>query len=103
MPASTQSRAVCVLGMLAVLCCDLVCGGVGCSPADSAPDTELDRGFLGLYNLDFAGAQKKFTSTCATKINSTLWNYSSRCAQFPGNTPFPREIARLQPSVTAAH
>jgi hypothetical protein len=31
------------------------------TPPDSA-GTELDRGFLGLYNLDFAGAQKNFSS-----------------------------------------
>jgi len=32
------------------------------TPADSAAGTELDRGFLGLYNLDFEGAQKNFSS-----------------------------------------
>jgi hypothetical protein len=29
---------------------------------DSSAGTELDRGFRGLYNLDFAGAQKNFSS-----------------------------------------
>jgi hypothetical protein len=32
------------------------------APPDSVRGTALDRGFLGLYNLDFSGAQKDFSS-----------------------------------------
>jgi hypothetical protein len=32
------------------------------TPADSIAETALDRGFSGLYNLDFAGAQKDFSA-----------------------------------------
>jgi hypothetical protein len=55
--------------MLAALWIGLGCIGLGwCAPAgaatppDPAAGTELDRGFAGLYNLDFAGAQKNFSS-----------------------------------------
>lgn len=32
------------------------------TPLDSTAGTELDRGFLGLYNLDFAGAHRDFSA-----------------------------------------
>jgi hypothetical protein len=32
------------------------------TPADTIMATELDRGFMGLYNLDFAGAQRDFSA-----------------------------------------
>ncbi len=58
-----QSRSGVALGMVAALGLVLVL----CQPASAAepPDTSaatsLDRGFLGLYNLDFTGAQKDFS------------------------------------------
>jgi hypothetical protein len=67
---SASSRSVLVISMVAVLWLGLGLpaaagdGALGGSlaPADSAAGTELDRGFVGLYNLDFAGAQKDFSS-----------------------------------------
>src|ERR1700688_2271185 len=56
----SQFRNVVIFGMVAVL------AGTGATIAAPGPDapavTALDRGFLGLYNLDFAGAQKDFSS-----------------------------------------
>jgi hypothetical protein len=43
----------------------VLCVVTSLAPAAAAspiPDTALDRGFAGLYNLDFAGAQKDFTA-----------------------------------------
>ncbi|HEV3308069.1 MAG TPA: hypothetical protein VGZ91_16635 [Candidatus Sulfotelmatobacter sp.] len=55
-------RTAAILGMVAALC--MVCGMA--SAAEAAPDavqgTALDRGFLGLYNLDFSGAQLDFSA-----------------------------------------
>jgi hypothetical protein len=48
--------------MVAALGLGLCAAASAATPADSAAGTELDRGFLGLYNLDFAGAQKDFSS-----------------------------------------
>jgi len=38
------------------------CAAHAATPADAVVDTALDRGFHGLYNLDFDGAQKDFTA-----------------------------------------
>jgi hypothetical protein len=50
------------LSIVAVLCLGLVaCSTANADPAASlAPTSALDRGFRGLYNLDFAGAQHDF-------------------------------------------
>jgi hypothetical protein len=64
MPTSSRARSGSALSMVAVLWLGL---GLGC-PAlaaagpDAIPNTALDRGFAGLYNLDFAGAQKDFST-----------------------------------------
>ena len=47
------------LGVAVVLCTSVLQAG-GAVPLD-VPGTALDRGFMGLYNLDFAGAQKDFS------------------------------------------
>src|ERR1700688_864507 len=56
----SQFRNVVIFGMVAVL------AGTGATIAAPGPDapavTALDRGFLGLYNLDFAGAQRDFSA-----------------------------------------
>jgi hypothetical protein len=59
-----ESRSALVLGMLAALWLGLGLRAAASDavPADSAAGTELDHGFLGLYNLDFADAQKDFSS-----------------------------------------
>ncbi len=70
MRATTPSRSAFVLGMLAVLWLGLglraaasnAAAEDSAAPTDSATGTELDHGFVGLYNLDFAGAQKDFSS-----------------------------------------
>jgi hypothetical protein len=70
MPATAPSRSVFILGMVAVLWLGLglpaaASNGAAddsAAPADSAIGTELDHGFVGLYNLDFAGAQRDFSS-----------------------------------------
>jgi hypothetical protein len=50
--------------MVAVLVISLALVAVAASPAglEVGPITELDRGFLGLYNLDFSSAQRDFSS-----------------------------------------
>ena len=51
------------LTMVAVLCACLVVRPAGASPAEIvAADSALDHGYSGLYNLDFAGAQKNFAA-----------------------------------------
>src|SRR5271170_5049193 len=64
MPANTHSRNALALGMLSALWLSLAwCAGARAAAGpDAIPITALDRGFLGLYNLDFAGAQKDFSS-----------------------------------------
>ena len=49
---------VTALGLVLALCAPASAGG----PPDASLDTTLDHGFLGLYNLDFAGAQKDFSA-----------------------------------------
>src|SRR5271154_1858469 len=64
MQANTHSRNALALGMLSALWLSLAwCAGARAAAGpDAIPITALDRGFLGLYNLDFAGAQKDFSS-----------------------------------------
>jgi hypothetical protein len=64
MPATAKSKVALSLAMVTALWL-----GSGClitaqagTPADSIVGTALDRGFMGLYNLDFDGAQKDFSS-----------------------------------------
>ncbi len=62
MPPTSQSRSALVLGMVAALGLVLaLCAPVSAAdPPDSSPDTTLDRGFVGLYNLDFSGRAEGF-------------------------------------------
>ena len=49
--------------MVAVLCGCLVARSAAAGlPESVAPDSALDHGYSGLYNLDFAGAQKNFAA-----------------------------------------
>jgi len=64
MPSINQKRRAVDLSMLAALglCLALcLCGSAAAEP-NAVINTALDRGFLGLYNLDFAGAQKDFSA-----------------------------------------
>jgi hypothetical protein len=56
----SQARSVLTLIMVAALCLGF-CGAAFAAAPDLAPGTYLDQGFAGLYNLDFAGAQRDFT------------------------------------------
>ena len=56
-------------GALRLCCCVAILFSVSCVAEDSAEDganspapSALDRGFTGLYNLDFSGAQQEFSS-----------------------------------------
>lgn len=64
MKRTTQSRNGFTVGMVAALWLGLgLCPrATSATPAAPSVDTALDRGFSGLYNLDFAGAQKDFSS-----------------------------------------
>src|SRR5258706_3925310 len=61
---SIQFRRALIFGMVAALWLGL--GSASAAGADVRPDTTastaLDRGFTGLYNLDFTGAQKDFSA-----------------------------------------
>src|SRR5437660_1850543 len=64
MPVPVQFRKTLIFGMVAALLL-----GTGAHASDASPDapdtrvsTALDHGFMGLYNLDFAGAQKDFST-----------------------------------------
>jgi hypothetical protein len=58
-----QPRKVLILGMLTALWLALgLCATANPTPPDTIVPTALDRGFLGLYNLDFTGAQRDFSS-----------------------------------------
>src|SRR5208283_5257572 len=56
-----QTRSALPLIMVAALWLGF-CGSAFAAAPDAAPSTDLDRGFMGLYNLDFAGAQRDFTA-----------------------------------------
>jgi hypothetical protein len=57
-----QFRDAMTFGMVAALCLIAMCGTASAAAEpDVIPATALDRGFAGLYNLDFAGAQKDFS------------------------------------------
>lgn len=64
MATTVQFRKVLIFGMVAALWS--VLGLSGETEAPAAPDfsagTPLDRGYLGLYNLDFSGAQRDFSA-----------------------------------------
>lgn len=64
MASTIQFRMLLIFGMVAALCFPLEVNAATGSDAD--PDTPtataLDRGYLGLYNLDFTGAQKDFSA-----------------------------------------
>ena len=60
MQLQNAARLVLGLVMVAVLCLAVVKRAAAAAPLD-AGSTALDRGFLGLYNLDFSGAQKDFS------------------------------------------
>jgi hypothetical protein len=63
-PAIVRFRKCVILVMVAALWLGsgLHAAARAAAPPDAAPVTALDRGFLGLYNLDFAGAQKDFSA-----------------------------------------
>ena len=64
MPGTVQFRKALIFGMVAALWLGLgsyAAAGTAALP-DSSVGTALDRGFLGLYNLDFAGAHKDFSA-----------------------------------------
>jgi hypothetical protein len=64
MSSAVQFRKVLIFGMVTALwlalasCVTAIAG----NPPDSVSATELDRGFMGLYNLDFTDAQENFSS-----------------------------------------
>ncbi len=64
MPVPIQFRKTLIFGMVAALL--LATGAHASDASPDAPDTRvstaLDHGFMGLYNLDFAGAQKDFST-----------------------------------------
>ncbi len=64
MPVPVQFRKTLIFGMVAALL--LATGAHASDASPDAPDTRvstaLDHGFMGLYNLDFAGAQKDFST-----------------------------------------
>jgi hypothetical protein len=64
MPGTFQSRKAFTFGMVAALWLSLAPGAAASSGRlpDSNGTTALDQGFRGLYNLDFAGAQKDFST-----------------------------------------
>ncbi len=64
MPTTKQSQNGPTFGMVAALCLSVVLcvPARAAAPLDAIPTTALDHGFLGLYNLDFAGAQKDFSA-----------------------------------------
>jgi hypothetical protein len=60
---AVQPRKALTLGMVTALWLALgLCAGANPTPPDAVVPSALDRGFLGLYNLDFTGAQRDFTS-----------------------------------------
>ena len=64
MASTVQFRKLLIFGMVAALSSVLGLNaetGIGAEP-DFTQGTALDRGYLGLYNLDFTGAQKDFSA-----------------------------------------
>ena len=63
MPATANSKAILSLVMVSALCLSIACSATAhaATPADAIVSTELEHGFIGLYNLDFNGAQKDFS------------------------------------------
>src|SRR6266851_10485193 len=64
MASTIQIRTLLIFGIVAALCSPLglkAATDTGAIP-DSTKSTALDRGYLGLYNLDFTGAQKDFSA-----------------------------------------
>ena len=58
-----QFRKAVILRMVAALCLSLTwSAAANAAGPDIPPTTALDRGFTGLYNLDFSGAQKDFSA-----------------------------------------
>jgi hypothetical protein len=58
-----KSPAIGLLGAWLLVGCCLANAAAGAdAPASAVSETALDRGFFGLYNLDFTGAQKDFSS-----------------------------------------
>src|ERR1035437_2426269 len=64
MKAGKQLQDALAWGMVAVLWLSFTWCGVASAEAvpDITSNTALDRGFLGLYNLEFRGTQKDFSS-----------------------------------------
>ena len=64
MRTNVESRSALALGMVAALglILALYTPASAAAPPDSSIGTTLDHGFLGLYNLDFTGAQKDFSA-----------------------------------------
>ena len=64
MSTTTPLRKAVIFGMVAALCPSMGSPAwAGAAPLlDSSPVTALEHGYLGLYNLDFVGAQKDFSS-----------------------------------------
>jgi hypothetical protein len=60
---AVQPRSALTLVMVTALWLALgLCANANTAPPDTVVPTELDRGFMGLYNLDFTGAQRDFSS-----------------------------------------
>src|SRR5271166_3501140 len=64
MPTAAQFRKASIIGMVTALWLAFgLCAAANAgNPPDSVSATDLDHGFIGLYNLDFTGAQKDFSS-----------------------------------------
>jgi len=64
MPTAAQFRKASITGMVTALWLALgLCAAANAgNPPDSVSATDLDHGFMGLYNLDFSSAQKDFSS-----------------------------------------
>jgi hypothetical protein len=65
MTSRVQFRSLLIFCIVAALCSVFPLHaetGIVALPDTTTPGTALDRGYLGLYNLDFSGAQKDFSS-----------------------------------------
>ena len=58
----SDARACRIVALLVVLCLLATSAFAGDPPAGLTAPSALDQGFSGLYNLDFAGAQKNFSA-----------------------------------------